>query len=70
MEKERCEKLEAMLSLFDDIDRKFILWYLLGKYTSECMDYANTHDDRGGECAKLTADKARDIEHLLSYDLW
>lgn len=70
MPEEKCNELETMLKAIPDDEKKFILWYLLREYESECMEYANTHDNDGGEYARLTANKARDIEVLLCYDLW
>ena len=66
----KCEELSAMIDALPSDEKDFILWYLLGKYESECMKYANANDNDAGEYARLTANKARDIETLLCYDLW
>lgn len=71
MPEEKCRAIQRKLDITPSDEKKFMLWSLLKEYRQECLEYANSHeDDRGGDVARLTAQKASDIEELLCYELW
>lgn len=75
MDKKRCIELSEQMDELSDIERKFILYYILPDFIKETEEYIKKEAETKIELlARMKAREhliaAKEIKEMLGYELW